>query len=256
MIEIKPVPAFQDNYIWLIINQADGSTAIVDPGDAGPVLDTIAENRLTPVAILITHHHGDHIGGVNRLLQHFAIPVYGPVNENIPNRTYALSEGDIVELPELAASFNVLDVPGHTSGHIAYYGQGCLFIGDTLFMSGCGRLFEGTAEQMHTSLNKLMNLPDDTKIYCAHEYTLANLKFAQAVEPGNADIKGRIKQSHELRDNNIPTVPGTLALEKKTNPFLRTEVADVIRAAEMHMGHPLNNSTEVFAAVRKWKDTF
>lgn len=256
MLEIKPVPAFQDNYIWLIINPANGATAIVDPGDAAPVLDAVNENRLTPVAILTTHHHGDHVGGVSRLLEDFAIPVYGPVGENIPHRTHALREGDKVELPELPATFEILDVPGHTSGHIAYFGQGCLFIGDTLFMAGCGRLFEGTAAQMHASLNKLTGLPDDTKIYCAHEYTLANLKFAQAVEPGNADIRQRIIQSQELRQNNNPTVPATLALEKKTNPFLRSGADDVVHAAEKHAGHALRNSVEVFAAVRKWKDGF
>lgn len=256
MLEIKPVPAFQDNYIWLIINPANGAAAIVDPGDATPVLDAVAENRLTPIAILATHHHGDHVGGVGRLLQYFTVPVYGPANENIPHRTYALREGDQVELPGLSTTFAILDVPGHTSGHIAYYGQGCLFIGDTLFMAGCGRLFEGTAVQMHASLNKLMRLPDDTKVYCAHEYTLANLKFAQAVEPDNTDIRARSVQSHDLRKNNIPTVPGTLALEKKTNPFLRTGVDAVIRAAEKHAGRALNDSTEVFAAVRKWKDSF
>ena len=256
MIEIKPVPAFQDNYIWMLINPDDGSTAIVDPGDATPVLDFINKKSLKPVAILTTHHHGDHVGGVNRLLQHFDIPVYGPANENIPHRTVALREGDRVELPALSARFDILDVPGHTSGHIAYYGQGCLFIGDTLFMAGCGRLFEGTADQMYVSLNKIRNLPDETRIYCAHEYTLANLKFALSVEPDNADITARLKHSEALRKEHIPTVPDTLAVEKKTNPFLRTSVDSVIKAAASHAGHDLNNGTAVFAAVRKWKDGF
>ena len=256
MFEIEPVPAFQDNYIWLIINPANRATAIVDPGDAAPVLDAIHEKGLKPVAILATHHHGDHVGGVSRLLEQFTVPVYGPAEENIPHRTHPLRQGDKVELDGLPAKFEILDVPGHTAGHIAYYGHGCLFIGDTLFMSGCGRLFEGTAAQMHASLNKLIDLPDDTMIYCAHEYTLANLRFALAVEPENADIMARISRCTELRQNNIPTVPGTLALEKKTNPFLRSGMDDVIHAAETHVGHPLADSTDVFAAVRKWKDQF
>lgn len=256
MIEVKPIPAFNDNYIWLIIHQPSRNVAIVDPGDATPVLKAIKAERLTPKAILITHHHADHVGGVRRILEQFDIPVYGPVHEDIPARTHALEEGHSVELADLDTSFTVLNVPGHTSGAIAYYRKGMVFVGDTLFMSGCGRLFEGTAAQMHDSLSKLANLPDDTQIYCAHEYTLANLGFAQAVEPDNQHIKARIAECSALQKDNIPTVPDTLAREKLTNPFLRSQMPDVIQAASQYADQLLTEDVDVFAAVRKWKDNF
>ncbi len=255
MPDIMAVPAFRDNYIWLI-GDNDNRVAIVDPGDAAPVLEAVAERNLVPTAILATHHHADHVGGVKQLLDHYDIPVYGPARESIPGRTDALEEGDTVTLDAPGVSFNILDVPGHTAGHIAYYGEGCLFIGDTLFMSGCGRLFEGTPAQMHDSLQKLTALPDDTQIYCAHEYTLANLRFARAVEPDNKDIEERTRNSQELRDGHLPTVPGTLALEKATNPFLRVREDAVIRAAEARAGHDLKQDVEVFAVLRAWKDSF
>ncbi len=256
MLEVTAVPAFRDNYIWLLKNSDNNSVAIVDPGDAGPVLEAISEQNLTPAALLITHHHADHVGGVTRLLEHYPVPVYGPAGENIPGRTHALAEGDTVTLDQPGASFRILEVPGHTAGHIAYYGEGCLFIGDTLFMSGCGRLFEGTPAQMRRSLQKLAELPDDTRIYCAHEYTLANLRFAEAVEPGNRTVKERLLRCQALREQGIPTVPGSLAEEKATNPFLRVTEADVIAAAESRSGHALADDVEVFATIRAWKDSF
>jgi len=256
MLEVKPVSAFQDNYIWLIVNPESGATAIVDPGDARPVLAEISRQELRPAAILITHHHPDHTGGITEILEKYRIPVYGPANEAIPGRTEALKEGDKVTLLELDTVFEILEVPGHTSGHIAYHGNRMLFIGDTLFMSGCGRLFEGTATQMHRSLCKLLSLPDDTRIYCAHEYTMANLRFALAVEPENKDIITRIRECEILRMQNAPTVPGTLAVEKKTNPFLRTDVPAVISAAAKYTGQQLNQGVDVFAAIRRWKDNF
>lgn len=256
MIKVLPVPAFQDNYIWLIHNPSRNCVAIVDPGDAGPVINTLEKMQLKPVALLITHHHGDHVGGVNALLSHYQVPVYGPLNEAIPGITHPLKQGDKIEIPDLDVRFEIIDVPGHTAGHIAYYGHDKLFIGDTLFMSGCGRLFEGTAAQMHSSLEKIKALPDKTEIYCAHEYTLANLRFANTVEPGNPDIMQRIKTSQLARKNNNPTVPGTLEIEKKTNPFLRLKIADVIAAAENHAGRSLTNSIDVFACIRQWKDQF
>lgn len=255
MPDISAVPAFRDNYIWLIGNN-DNCVAIVDPGDAEPVLKAVTERELVPAAILTTHHHADHVGGVKQLLEHYDIPVYGPARESIPGRTETLREGDTITLDALGLSFDILDVPGHTAGHIAYYGEGCLFIGDTLFMSGCGRLFEGTPAQMHDSLEKLAALPDETQIYCAHEYTLANLRFAHAVEPENKDIEERIRACRELRENSIPTVPGSLALEKATNPFLRVRENTVIHAAEARAGHNLNDDIEIFATLRAWKDIF
>jgi len=256
MLETRVIPAFQDNYIWLIVNPLKHTVAIVDPGDATGVIAELRNSGYEPVAILITHHHADHVGGVMQLLKHYSIPVYGPGNESIPGRTHAVTEGDVIDIPGLDAQFNIMAVPGHTSGHIAYYGHGMLFIGDTLFMAGCGRLFEGTAAQMYDSLQKIASLPDATEIYCAHEYTLANLRFASAVEPNNTDIKARISHCNSLRQNHLPTVPGTLAIEKKTNPFLRTDIATVIAAAEQTAGHSISNQTGVFAVVRKWKDRF
>ena len=256
MIHVEPVPAFNDNYIWLIIQSDNSHVAIVDPGDAGPVLERVESGNLVPSAILITHHHGDHTGGVTELLRHFSIPVYGPRGERIPGRTHDLAEGDSINLEDLSLQFRILDMPGHTAGAIAYYGNGEVFVGDTLFMSGCGRLFEGTPGQMHHSLGKLAALPEDTQVYCAHEYTLANLRFAAAVEPDNRDIQKRIEDCQSLRRNNQPTVPGSIAVEKLTNPFLRTHIPAVAGAASHYRKQELANEIEVFATIRNWKDNF
>ncbi|MBF8269695.1 MAG: Hydroxyacylglutathione hydrolase [Gammaproteobacteria bacterium] len=256
MIKVEPVQAFSDNYIWLIIQTDNQRVAIVDPGDAAPVLQRLQNEQLEPAAILITHHHPDHTGGVRDLLDHYTIPVYGPGTEQIPCRSHALGEGDVVDLQNLSMQFRVMDIPGHTAGAIAYYGNDMVFVGDTLFMSGCGRLFEGTPAQMHQSLSRLATLPDSTLVYCGHEYTLANLKFAQAVEPGNQDIQQRMEQSQVRRKNDLPTVPGSIALEKLTNPFLRTGEPNVIAAANRHRQQKSANATEVFATLRSWKDKF
>lgn len=256
MIYVEPVPAFNDNYIWLIIQPDNNHAAIVDPGDARPVLDRITSAHLVPSAILITHHHQDHTGGIKELLRHYKIPVYGPRGEQIPGITNTLVEGDRVALEDLSVQFEILDTPGHTAGAIAYHGGGMVFVGDTLFMSGCGRLFEGTPAQMHHSLGKLAALPADTQVYCAHEYTLANLKFAAAVEPDNQDISNRIEYCRALRQENKPTVPGTIAVELLTNPFLRTHVPGVTQAASRHRHQELTTAIDVFAAIRNWKDNF
>ena len=251
-LQVVPIPAFDDNYLWLLVrgNQA----AIVDPGDATPVLDYLAQHHLTLCAILCTHHHGDHVGGIQTLLKKFTVPVYGPAHETIPGLTQAVVEGDLVNIPELGVEFSVIDVPGHTAGHVAYYGAERLFCGDTLFACGCGRVFEGTFTMMHDSISKLARLPDATLMYCAHEYTLDNIRFAKKVEPNNADLIQREKNDRAARAKQQPTVPSTLGLEKRTNPFMRSLVPSVIQAAECYVGHALSDPAQVFGIVRAWKD--
>jgi hydroxyacylglutathione hydrolase len=256
MLKVTPVRAFTDNYIWLIRSPDNRYAALVDPGDAAPVLRTLQEEGITLIAILITHHHWDHTGGVRSLLECYPdVAVYGPAGERIPSITRPLKEGDTVDLPEIDANFAVLEVPGHTAGHIAYYGEGALFCGDTVFGAGCGRLFEGTPVQMHASLSKLAALPGDTLVYCAHEYTLDNIAFAQWVEPDNPDLLQREQDSRALRARGLPTVPSRLELERSTNPFLRFDVPAVICAAERFAGRPLAAGAETFGVVRYWKDT-
>lgn len=205
MIEILPIPAFDDNYIWLIRNQE--FAAVVDPGDADPVMEYLQRHRLMLTAILITHHHGDHCGGAEELRRHFDCPVYGPRREKIIATTQPVEENNIVSLPELGAAFDVVDVPGHTIGHIAYYGINSLFCGDALFACGCGRLFEGTPEQMQSSLAKLAALPDETRVYCAHEYTLDNIRFARIADPGNIALQQREVRERQIRAQGLPTLP-------------------------------------------------
>ncbi|HEY6821504.1 MAG TPA: hydroxyacylglutathione hydrolase [Burkholderiales bacterium] len=252
--EIVPVSAFKDNYVWTLRNSRHA--AVVDPGDARPVIDYLAREGLELAAILATHHHADHVGGIEALLQKKQVPVYGPRNEPIPTLTRAVSEGDEVSVPELGAVFSVIDIPGHTRAHIAYYGAGALFCGDTLFACGCGRLFEGTAQQMYTSLQKLRALPDDTKVYCGHEYTLANIGFAKAVEPRNAALAARQARDEKLRQAGRPTLPSTLGEEKATNPFLRCAEPAVIESANKYLGARMADPVKVFAAIRDWKNSF
>lgn len=250
-MKIVPIPAFEDNYIWLI---CEGHlAAAVDPGDAEPVLDYIGLHGLQLEAILNTHHHGDHTGGNKDLLKHATVPVYGPRHENIPGLTHPVGAGDIVRLPGLLTDFSVLDVPGHTAGHIAYYGAKSLFCGDTLFACGCGKLFEGTPAQMAASLQIFAALPDETRVYCAHEYTLTNIEFAKTVEPANAALLQRETRDRLAREQGRPTLPSTISLEKATNPFLRCDQPAVIEAASRHAGHALNDPVSVFAALRQWK---
>lgn len=257
MQPVLHVRAFEDNYIWVIRGNSRTHAALVDPGDATPVLAALPRLGITPVAILCTHHHGDHVGGIPELLQHFLeLPVYGPAHETIDTLTHPLHDGDEVRLPELGLNFRVLEVPGHTRGHLTYYGHGWLFCGDTLFSAGCGRLFEGTAGQMHASLTRLAALPASTQVFCAHEYTLANLRFAQAVEPNNADITAYRHAVEAQRARDEPTLPSTLERELRINPFLRTGVPEVHAMVEKHAGISLPDSLSVFAAVRRWKDNF
>ncbi len=251
---ITPIPAFRDNYIWAL--ESESAVAVVDPGDAAPVESYLKQSGKKLCAILITHHHWDHTGGAKALAAAHRCPVYGPSVENIPGVTHGLGEGDQVKLAELNLALTIMDIPGHTHGHIAYQGNGMLFCGDTLFAAGCGRLFEGTPAQMHHSLSRLAALPDETKMFCGHEYTLANLAFAATVEPGNAAIHTRREKSEALRAQNLPTLPTTMADEKATNPFLRVAEKSVKEAAEKQTGEKLNDPVSVFAALRSWKDRF
>jgi len=257
-MHIHPVPAFSDNYLWVL--HENRHAVVVDPGDARPVIDYLAANDLTLAAILCTHHHADHVGGVESLLGfldlHGKIPVYGPAGESIPARTHAMRDGDLVALPELAMTLAVLDVPGHTAGHIAYLGHDLLFCGDTLFACGCGRLLGGTAVQMTATLSRLRALPPQTRVFCAHEYTMANIRFAEAVEPGNADLKLRKAFCAAKRHRNEPTVPSTIGLEVATNPFLRWDAPDVAQAARAHAGKSLAAPDAIFAELREWKNNF
>ncbi|MBE0615290.1 MAG: hydroxyacylglutathione hydrolase [Burkholderiales bacterium] len=252
--EVVPLRAFRDNYIWTLRN--DRYAAVVDPGDAQPVLDYLEHERLELCAILATHHHPDHVGGVADLLAHRQIPVYGPRGEPIPTLTRAVNDGDEVEIPDLGLRFSVLGIPGHTRAHIAYYGANSLFCGDTLFACGCGRLFEGTVQQMAASLAKLAALPDETLVYCGHEYTLANIEFARAVEPGNAELNARAASDADKRRSDHPTLPSTIAREKQTNPFLRCTQPAVIASANKYLGARAGNPEQVFAALRQWKNEF
>lgn len=253
MIKIDAIPIFSDNYIWLI-RFGDHRVVIVDPGDANPVLQTLEQQGLTPEAILITHNCWDHVSGIGDILHHFQIPVYGPASENVTHMTHPCKEGDRISIGELALT--ALDVPGHTAGHIAFVGDDMLFCGDTLFGAGCGRLHNGTAAQLHDSLQKISRLPITTNIYCAHEYTLANLKFAHTVEPGNPEIMQRKVTEEKKRQQGLATLPSTLALELETNPFLRCHVEEVIANAENFAGKKLSGTAEVFKVLRYWKDTF
>jgi hydroxyacylglutathione hydrolase len=262
-LTVLTVPAFKDNYLWLI---HDGvNAAAVDPGDGEPILEALAANGLTLTAILLTHHHADHIGGVPRLLQHAQVPVFGPRNDGIAAVTHPLGEGDRIKVPGLDLELAVLDVPGHTLGHIAYVREDgdagldshWLFCGDTLFGAGCGRLFEGTPAQMAASLAKLARLPDDTLVYCAHEYTLSNLRFAEAVEPGNRALQMRIAADSKKRGTNLPTIPSTIAIEKATNPFVRAgEPAIVDSLVATGRLAPGADPVTAFAALREWKNVF
>jgi hydroxyacylglutathione hydrolase len=257
MLRVTPVNAFSDNYIWLIHErEASRRVVAVDPGDSVPVIQYLHREGLELAAILITHHHADHVGGVSRLVELFDVPVFGPADESIPCRTTALAGGDQVSLDDLDLHFDVVDVPGHTAGHIAYYGHGALFCGDTLFSAGCGRLFEGTPKQMSRSLDVLAALPPETKVYCTHEYTLSNLRFAATVEPGNAALADYVRDAEATRADGNPTLPSTLSLEIQINPFLRCDEETVRQAAERHSGRMLQDRVAVFTVVRAWKDVF
>jgi hydroxyacylglutathione hydrolase len=262
MTTVTALPAFADNYIWMIARA--GYAAVVDPGDAKPVIRALQETGLSLAAILVTHHHLDHTGGVAELVKTHPVPVFGPRAEAhaIRTLTHLLDDEDPVEIPELALKMRALSTPGHTLGQVAYFSprtaqtRPWLFCGDTLFSAGCGRLFEGTAEQMHRSLERLSSLDADTEVYCGHEYTLANLAFASAVEPQNGDIGSYRERAQERRNRGLPSLPSDLSLERRINPFLRVSEPAIIAAATSRLGHRPPDAVSVFAALRSWKDRF
>jgi hydroxyacylglutathione hydrolase len=255
MLSIFPIPAFNDNYIWGWVDDARHQAIIVDPGDATPVLTFLKQKKLTLNAILITHKHHDHTGGITALLSVFPnASVFSHPLEQITQTTQFVIDNDTFNINE--HKFRVIAIPGHTLGHVAYYCTPVLFCGDTLFTNGCGRIFEGTAQQMLASLKKLMALPDDTQIYCGHEYTLSNIKFALHVEPNNIALQNRFEEAEQLRSKNHPTVPSTLQLEKLTNPFLRCHESSVIETVSNHAGKKLNSAVDVFYELRQWKNNF
>ncbi|MFD1801393.1 hydroxyacylglutathione hydrolase [Mixta tenebrionis] len=251
-MNLNSIPALGDNYIWTLDDNA-GQCLIVDPGEAAPVIAAMEQHQWTPAAILLTHHHHDHVGGVKKLLNKWPnLVVYGPQETQDKGATHIISDGDIV--PVLGCEFSVIFTPGHTLGHVLYYSYPYLFCGDTLFSGGCGRLFEGTAEQMYQSFQKLAELPDDTLICCAHEYTLSNLKFANAILPQDLEIQRYYQKIKELRAKNHSSLPSKLGCERRINLFLRTQDADLKRALGLNM--PPQHAWDVFALLRQKKDDF
>jgi hydroxyacylglutathione hydrolase len=263
---IEPIRAFKDNYIWCL--RVGRRAVVVDPGEAAPVRAAFAADGLELAGILLTHHHNDHIGGFAELLATFGqVPVHGPRDPRVTGGPVtAVGSGDQVRLTGLASAdlpapvLDVLDVPGHTSSHIAFHGvlagEPVLFSGDTLFSIGCGRMFEGTPEQMSASLDRLAALPPDTRVYCGHEYTQANIAFARAVEPGNAALERWAEEVQRLLDAGLPSLPSRLATERAANPFLRCAEPAVARSASAHAGRALGGPVEVFAELRAWKNVF
>lgn len=263
-MNLLALPAFNDNYIWMLHDGRDA--VVVDPGGSAPVIEALSSMKLRLVAILVTHHHADHVGGIDALRPLLMGPVFGPAFENIPQPCHSLGDGDCISVSGM--DFEVIEVPGHTAGHIAYFHAAdgkehavlepqapLLFCGDTLFSGGCGRLFEGTPAQMHHSLDRLASLPGTTRVCCAHEYTLANLKFANAVEPQNEDLKAYTAWCRTRRAQGLSTLPSSVAQEIKVNPFLRCTEPDVVQSALAH-GAASASPTDVFAALRQWKNDY
>lgn len=262
-VNITPIKAFSDNYIWAIINK--NVATLVDPGDANVCIAFLEQNKLTLSTILITHHHSDHTGGIKQLVNYcqqkqWPLSVYGPANESIPHCDVKLVENDSVVLDELGIKFSVIDLPGHTAGHIAYYTKSLstpiLFCGDTLFSGGCGRLFEGSPEQMLNSLTKLADLPENTQVYCTHEYTQANLMFALTVEPNNQDLVNYHNKVNQLRSKGLATIPSTIELEKQINPFLRCHTQSIQASAQQFETGTRATPLDTFTSIRRWKDQF
>lgn len=250
MLNIIPIPAFQDNYFWLIENGINAT--VVDPGDAAPVIAALKKRSLKLTNILITHHHADHIGGVDALIAEYSPQVYAPEKEQYSFSHIPVDEGQLIEIKDLDVSFNVMDVGGHTKGHVAYYGANSLFCGDTLFGAGCGRLFEGTPAQMFASLQKIAKLPVETAVYCAHEYTEHNLQFAKTVEKNNPALIERIRLARKLRDANLPTIPSSILLELATNPFLRCSSPEIMCSLDLQHADEI----QIFTTLRQMRNHF
>jgi hydroxyacylglutathione hydrolase len=256
-LNVHPVRAFSDNYIWLIEPaKAPGQVVAVDPGEAAPVIAELKRRKLSLAAILLTHHHPDHVGGVPELLRHWPVPVVGPEDARITTRTRTVVGGEHCEFTELGLGFEILAVPGHTLSHIAFWGHRALFCGDTLFSAGCGRMFEGTPKQMNASLNRLRDLPPETQVFCGHEYTAANLRFALTVEPNNTAALEYQQKVARLSAAQEPSLPSTIGLEMDVNPFLRCDKSNVRAAAESHARAALTDAASVFGELRSWKDQF
>lgn len=252
---LTALPAFTDNYIWLLTD-ASGNAAVVDPGEARQVERALAAQRLTLCAVLVTHHHPDHMGGAKTLAAQHGCQVYGPSREAAEAVDVPLAEGAELELPGIGARLRVLDIPGHTAGHIAFHGHGILFCGDTLFSGGCGHPFEGTPAQMYGSLARLAALPASSLVCCGHEYTVKNLRFAATVEPDNRAVREHAVECDAQRARGEPTLPSTLELEKKINPFLRCDSPAVMQAASRRAGRTMQDAVDTFTVIRKWKDGF
>lgn len=254
MLQLHALPAFQDNYIWALA-AADGRAIVVDPGESAPVFAAAARG-LEPIAILLTHHHPDHVGGALEVRDRWKIPCHAPPDARIEGIDVEACEGDRIAIGALDAVFTVLEVPGHTRSHVAYHGAGRLFCGDTLFSLGCGRLFEGTPAQMLHSLERLASLAEDTEVCCGHEYTLANAAFAAVVEPRNPALARHVADVRRQREAGQPSLPSRIGLERAANPFLRTEAPDVIAAVAGQLGRAPRDRIETFATLRRWKDGF
>ena len=256
MLHLEPISAFNDNYIWLLFSPDSPSAVVVDPGDAEPVVEALSSRSLTLGAILVTHHHEDHVGGVSELAARYQIPAFGPARETVPAVDQPVSGDDVVQLAGLGCYVRVVDVPGHTAGHIAYIGPDFACVGDTLFAGGCGRVFEGTMNEMFESLLRLAVLPPATRIFCGHEYTVANLRFAREVEPENRALEERLEGALAARNAGVATIPSTLSDELATNPFLRCDQEAVVEAAASRAGRHPSSAVEVFAILRTWKDSW
>lgn len=255
-IQIVALAALRDNYIWAITHPQQRSMLVIDPGEASPVLDYLQQQELTLQGILLTHHHWDHVNGVAELVRAHPAPVYGSQENPYQGVTHRLVDQERVKINDYFPSFACIAIPGHTLDHLAYYSEGLLFCGDTLFAAGCGRLFEGTPAQMYDSLQKLATLPGHTQVYCAHEYTLDNLRFAHQAEPSNSHILQRMHAVEALRKQGLPSIPATLSEELQTNPFLRCDVTEIKQQAEQYSQQSLPDPIAVFAALREWKNSF